>query len=277
STTRSNGWTHPRCCTPCLAARRQCRTCGSCRLTAVRRRGSFCLKPNRRRSFASRESRRTKRSRSPSWSPVGFDNRRPVREEVAMAHGGTPTRSHTARYVGALSVSAILMGGVDSRLTPGQMSLRAQVQNRAAGTPQAQLSAQEGLDQMGIVGYADHLSAQPGDSITFMVSTKAPRYRADIVRIIHGDTNPKGPGMKETPVDTPVNRDYPGKRQTLPLGSYVTVADNPALRLNGSFTLTAWIAPTRHDPLAPGGAAPDVAQGILTKWSPRDQIGYGLF
>ncbi|PYQ74937.1 MAG: hypothetical protein DMG01_19680, partial [Acidobacteria bacterium] len=66
-------------------------------------------------------------------------------------------------------------------------------------------------------------------------------------------------------------------RQTLPLGSYVVVRDNPALRLTGSFTMTAWIAATRHDPVAPGGRAPDGDQGILTKWSPRDQSGYGLF
>jgi N,N-dimethylformamidase beta subunit-like protein/concanavalin A-like lectin/glucanase superfamily protein len=146
-----------------------------------------------------------------------------------------------------------------------------------AQAPRPQPSAQEALDAMGIVGYADRMTAQPGDSIKFMVSSRAPRYRADIVRIIHGDLNPRGPGMKETVVDTPANGEYEGKAQALPLGSYVTVRDNPALRLSGSFTLTAWIAATRHDPLAPGGRAPDGDQGILTKWSPRDRSGYGLF
>ena len=146
-----------------------------------------------------------------------------------------------------------------------------------AQAPRPQPSAQEALDAMEIVGYADRLTAQPGDAITFMVSSRAPRYRADIVRIIHGDSNPKGPGMKETVVDTPANREYAGKRQPLSLGSYVTVRDQPALRVSGSFTLTAWIAATRHDPLAPGGRAPDGDQGILTKWSARDQSGYGLF
>ena len=145
-----------------------------------------------------------------------------------------------------------------------------------AQTPQLQPSAQEGLDRMGIVGYADHFSAQPGDTIAFMVSSAAPRYRADIVRIIHGDINPKGPGMKETVVETPVNREYAGRRQALPLGSHVAVADAAALRLSGSFTVTAWIAMTRHDPLAPGGRAPDGDEGIVTKWSAADAGGYGL-
>lgn len=148
---------------------------------------------------------------------------------------------------------------------------------QAQPVPQVQPSAQEGLDRMGLVGYADHLTAQPGDTVKFMVSSQAPRYHVDIVRLIHGDTNPRGPGMKETVIDTPTNADYSGKRQTLPLGSYVTVPDNAALRLSGSFTITAWIAPTRHDPLAPGGNTPNGDEGIVTKWSSRDQSGYGLF
>jgi N,N-dimethylformamidase beta subunit-like, C-terminal/Concanavalin A-like lectin/glucanases superfamily len=130
---------------------------------------------------------------------------------------------------------------------------------------------------MGIVGYADHMTVQPGESVKFMVSTNAARYRADIVRLIHGDANPKGPGVKESVIDTPANADYPGKRQALPLGSYVTVPDNAALRISGSFTITAWIAPTRHDPEAPGGVAPNGDQGIVAKWSESEKSGYGLF
>src|SRR5262245_26136146 len=146
-----------------------------------------------------------------------------------------------------------------------------------AQAPRPQPSAQEALDAMGIVGYADRMTTQPGDAVKFMVSSRSPRYRVDIVRIVHGDANPKGPGMKETVVDTSTNGEYAGKQQRLPLGSYVTVRDHPALRLTGSFTLTSWIAATRHDPLAPGGRAPDGDQGILTKWSARDRSGYGLF
>ena len=114
---------------------------------------------------------------------------------------------------------------------------------------------------MGIVGYADHMSVQPGETVKFMVSSQAPRYRADIVRLIHGDANPKGPGIKETVVETTANAEYPGKRQALPLGSYVTVPDNAALRLAGSFTITAWIAPTRHDRRSAGRHRPERRSG----------------
>ena len=119
------------------------------------------------------------------------------------------------------------------------------------------------LIRRGIVGYADQLRVQPGDTIKFMVSSEQPRYRADIVRLIHGDANPKGPGIKEIVVETPANNDYSGRRQVLPLGSYAIVPDNGALRISGSFTFTAWIAPTSQR-----GDGTDVfsgVEGLLTK------------
>src|SRR3954471_1593079 len=137
-------------------------------------------------------------------------------------------------------------------------------------------SAEEAISsRMGIVGYGDRLSVQPGETIKFMVSSKSPTYRADIVRLIHGDPNPKGPGIKEQVVNTPANADYPGKPQVLPLGSYVRVADAPPLRLAGSFTITAWIAPTTHT--SETSMPTPTVQGIVSKWSNADQSGYGLF
>ena len=49
--------------------------------------------------------------------------------------------------------------------------------------------------EMDVVGYADRLSVQQGETIRFMVSSKHPTYRADIVRLIQGDANPIGPGF----------------------------------------------------------------------------------
>ena len=61
----------------------------------------------------------------------------------------------------------------------------------------------ESLVAMGIVGYADRLSVQPGETIRFMVSSQLAEYQAAIVRLIHGDPNPRGPGIKEAVIDTP--------------------------------------------------------------------------
>ena len=55
-----------------------------------------------------------------------------------------------------------------------------------------------------IVGYTNHLSVAPGDSLDVMVSSfGAKNYTADFRRIIQGDTNPEGPGYKDEliPVD----------------------------------------------------------------------------
>jgi N,N-dimethylformamidase beta subunit-like protein len=59
---------------------------------------------------------------------------------------------------------------------------------------------------MQVVGYADHLSVEAGGTVRVMVSSELPRYRADIVRLIHGDTNPKGPGFKEELIEAPVTK-----------------------------------------------------------------------
>ena len=52
-----------------------------------------------------------------------------------------------------------------------------------------------------IVGYADKISVAPGETIQFMVSCTSGRsYQSEIVRIIHGDVNPAGPGFKDEKV-----------------------------------------------------------------------------
>ena len=48
-----------------------------------------------------------------------------------------------------------------------------------------------------IHGYADRLSVAPGEPIELKVSCEyAGAYRAHLVRLINGDTNPAGPGFK---------------------------------------------------------------------------------
>ena len=120
---------------------------------------------------------------------------------------------------------------------------------------------------MPVVGYADRLSVQPGETIRFMVRSELPRYRADLVRLVHGDTNPAGPGYREEALDSPINRDYPGRLQSFPTGSYVAVPNHPALQLSGSFTLAAWIYPTTPH---------KGVQGLLAKWSPSGRTGYAM-
>ena len=55
-----------------------------------------------------------------------------------------------------------------------------------------------------LTGYADRFSVAPGETIAFKVSsTAATPYQARLVRLISGDPNPAGPGIKEEPVPAP--------------------------------------------------------------------------
>ncbi len=45
-----------------------------------------------------------------------------------------------------------------------------------------------------LMGYADRFSVQAGDTLRFMVSCETSSFDARLVRLIHGDNNPAGPG-----------------------------------------------------------------------------------
>lgn len=146
-----------------------------------------------------------------------------------------------------------------------------------------QPTPEDALKQAVITGYADRFSVQPGQTVRFSVSSEAPQYHANIVRIFHADPDPRGPGLKEVPIASSITGDYKGVHQALPLGSYVSVPGNRGLNLSRSFTITVFIAPTT----IPGSKWNDLAdrqtpalthapQGIVTKLSPKN-AGYGLF
>ena len=120
-----------------------------------------------------------------------------------------------------------------------------------------------------IHGYSDRISVAPGERIRFMVSCEgAESYRADMVRLIHGDTNPAGPGFKSQPVETTANREYAARHQPIHAGSHVLVDDSAGrLALSGAFTLHAFIWPTTPT---------NSNQGLLTRWSADRQAGYAL-
>jgi N,N-dimethylformamidase len=125
-------------------------------------------------------------------------------------------------------------------------------------------------------------SARPGQTLRFRVSSYSPQYNVQFVRMFNANPDPHGPGVVETPISAPANGMHSGAPHLLGLGSYVTVPDQSALRLRGSFTITAWIAPTT----IPRSTANPVAttntpagtprfQGLVTKWTRGG--GYGLY
>ena len=95
-----------------------------------------------------------------------------------------------------------------------------------------------------LIGYTDRLSVAPGEQIHFMVSTDLPSYNTSLVRLIHGDENPAGPGFKEEQVASALDGQHVGRKQVALAGSYVVVQDHSVLSRLTSFTLQAWIWPT---------------------------------
>jgi N,N-dimethylformamidase len=78
-----------------------------------------------------------------------------------------------------------------------------------------------------LVGYVDRFSARPGERIAVKVSSRLDEpYDADLVRIIHGDANPAGPGIKVEEVAAGFAGQYPSRFQPVHSGScgVVTVA-----------------------------------------------------
>jgi N,N-dimethylformamidase len=120
-----------------------------------------------------------------------------------------------------------------------------------------------------LTGYADRFSVAPGETIAFKVSsTAAVPYRVRLVRLISGDPNPAGPGIKEEPVPAPFAESYPSRVQPVPLGSYLRVPDAPALQRLESFTAVATVWPT-----TPGRGR----QGIVARHDPTTGRGFALF
>jgi N,N-dimethylformamidase len=122
-------------------------------------------------------------------------------------------------------------------------------------------------DRRELLGYAVPMVAKPGETVRFMVTTEADRFDAEIVRLVHGDTNPEGPGFKAERIETSANGSYPGRHQETFIGSYATISPHAALDVSAGVSIQAWIWPTTPDL--------EHRQGVLTRLA--SGRGYGLF
>ena len=117
---------------------------------------------------------------------------------------------------------------------------------------------------MEIVGYSDLLSVAPGDSIRFMVSTRAPSFAAALVRLAGAG------GPDEIPSD--LDGAYAGRAQELRPGSYVVVEDTPPLEAGTGFTLEAWVwpaTPGRRPQALAGYDRTAATRSQPTRWAPQ--------
>jgi N,N-dimethylformamidase len=77
-----------------------------------------------------------------------------------------------------------------------------------------------------------------------MLSGPAEPTTLNVVRLIHGDPNPRGPGYRAEPVDWGTPTSLQLEERSLDLGSYVEIPDSDSLHPAGAFSFAVWIFPT---------------------------------
>jgi N,N-dimethylformamidase len=98
--------------------------------------------------------------------------------------------------------------------------------------------------ELPITGYLDRFSHRPGESFTAQVSLRDPgQYRARLVRVISGDPNPDGPGMRFEELSHRFDETFTGRRQPIRLGSYGIVEHGPTREATAAVTWTVLARP----------------------------------
>lgn len=122
-----------------------------------------------------------------------------------------------------------------------------------------------------VFGYADKISVKPGDDISFYVHADGTRaVDAQLVRLIHGDSHPDGPGYREEEIACEADGVWDVRKQFTQVGSFLTVEDPQRhLAMNGSFSLCTFVSPN-----SPGGGR---RQCLLGRWDAFGNRGYGLW
>ena len=109
-----------------------------------------------------------------------------------------------------------------------------------------------------LTGYCDRLGVKNGERLSFMVSGHgADTAEVQIVRLIHGDENPAGPGFIEREIDASCNGTIAVAEQTTQVGSFMVIDGSEHFDPAAGFTVHAFIWPTTP---AQG------PQGIVTRW-----------
>ncbi|MBK8957830.1 MAG: hypothetical protein IPM80_05210 [Proteobacteria bacterium] len=119
-----------------------------------------------------------------------------------------------------------------------------------------------------IRGYCDRPNVRPGEALDFFVSSPTPgAYRTELVRLIHGDRNPLGPGYKEQAVAGAPHGELMATTQFTQLGGHVVVTDaQGALAAREGLTLHLHLWST----------LPAKRQGVVSRWCEAEGAGWAL-
>jgi N,N-dimethylformamidase len=120
-----------------------------------------------------------------------------------------------------------------------------------------------------VTGYATRESVRPGERIGFCVSQEhGEAVEFELVRLIHGDLHPDGPGLKETTIAHPANGSYPLRAQTMAAGSSAVVEEVDRLEVGGTWAVSVLVCPT-----LPGGAP----QALVGRYDAVAELGWAVY
>jgi N,N-dimethylformamidase len=98
--------------------------------------------------------------------------------------------------------------------------------------------------ELPITGYLDRFSHRPGETFSCHVSVPSGgSCRARLIRVISGDPNPAGPGLRYVECSDRYDRTFPGRHQPISLGSYALVDHGPPCDAGTPRTWTALVCP----------------------------------
>jgi N,N-dimethylformamidase len=123
--------------------------------------------------------------------------------------------------------------------------------------------------QRWVLGYCDELSVRPAERVSFHISgAGADTTDAQLVKLIHGDTQPGGPGFREIEVDADVNGTYPLREQSSHHGSYARIPDARRIlpRADSALSLFVMVRPSTAD-----GEQP-----LISAWDRATDTGVAL-
>ncbi|MBX9606997.1 MAG: hypothetical protein K2Y51_12295 [Gammaproteobacteria bacterium] len=119
-----------------------------------------------------------------------------------------------------------------------------------------------------IRGYCDRPNPHPGERLDFFVSSPVSgACQTRVLRLLHGDRNPAGPGYKVEEVAGLASGEIEVGPQFTQLGAHVRVAD-PGAALAGATGLSL------HLHLWP--TLPHKRQGVIARWCERTRRGWAL-
>lgn len=120
---------------------------------------------------------------------------------------------------------------------------------------------------MKLTGYSSSVFVRPGGSLGFHVHSESSNVDVRLVRLLHGDENPRGPGFQEREISSSIDGRHAAGPQKIFRGSFAELETPPRLIERDDFEIDLWIWPTR----------PSIGrQGIISRRAPECPEGLCL-